>query len=62
MRDKIQEIVVQAVAGTKDITEAIDDLHNLTTTEYNKKCECGGGSEVIVTCEDCLYKMINEGN
>ena len=26
MRDKIQEIVVQAVAGTKDITEAIDQL------------------------------------
>jgi len=26
MRDKIQEVVVQAVAGTKDITEAIDQL------------------------------------
>jgi hypothetical protein len=26
MRDKIQEIVVQAVAGTKDLTEAIDQL------------------------------------
>lgn len=26
MRDKIQEIVVQAVAGTKDLTEAIDEL------------------------------------
>jgi len=26
MRDKIQEVVVQAVAGTKDLTEAIDQL------------------------------------
>lgn len=26
MRDKIQDIVVKAVAGTKDITEAIDEL------------------------------------
>jgi len=26
MRDKIQKIVVQAVAGTKDLTEAIDEL------------------------------------
>lgn len=39
MRDKIQEIVVQAVAGTKDITEAIDQLlllHNVTNSA-NKK-------------------------
>ena len=29
MRDKIRDIVVQAVAGTKDLTEAIDELHDL---------------------------------
>ncbi len=29
MRDKIRDIVVQAVAGTKDLTEAIDELDAL---------------------------------
>ena len=29
MRDKIRDIVVQAVAGTKDLTESIDELHAL---------------------------------
>lgn len=34
MRDKIRKIVVQAIAGTTDLTEAIDqlcDLHNVIT-------------------------------
>ena len=29
MRNKIRDIVVQAVAGTKDLTEAIDELDAL---------------------------------
>ncbi len=33
MRDKIQNIVTQAVAGTKDLTESIDELLALSNTD-----------------------------
>ena len=33
MRDEIREIVVQAVAGTKDLTQAIDELVELKSKE-----------------------------
>jgi len=60
MRDKIQKIVVQATAGTKDLTEAIDqlcDLHNVS------KCECGKISDDLIhICDDCLDRHTEEGN
>ena len=60
MRDKIRDIVVQAVAGTKDLTEAIDELHALLDDRqieqffceheevgYNKRCK--------EQCSDCNW-------
>ncbi len=40
MRDKIRDIVVQAVAGTKDLTEAIDELHDLLDDRQSEQLSC----------------------
>ena len=45
MRDKIQTIVTQAVAGTKDLTEAIDELFvlsDVSSMSPEQRCEKDG--------------------
>jgi len=61
MRDKIQKIVVQATAGTKDITDAIDELLILcgvvdTLCDY---CDIKKADNLV--CNDCLDTKVREG-
>ncbi len=44
MRDKIRDIVVQAVAGTKDLTEAIDELDALLDDRQSEQLKCGNNN------------------
>ena len=54
MRDKIQKIVVQAIAGTKDITEAIDELLLL--------CSVSGSTlgTMDANCDHDIDKLYNK--
>lgn len=47
MRDEIRQIVIQAIAGTKDLTEAIDELCVLSSVIYyvSEEFECNNNTE-----------------
>ena len=62
MRDKIRDIVVQAVAGTKDLTESIDELHALLDDRQSEQlfrlrdnCVNGVDDEVCRNSGICKY-------
>jgi hypothetical protein len=57
MRDKIQKIVVQAVAGTKDLTESIDQLLVLYNVSIEFRSKIG---KQIVELEQNKAKRIEE--
>lgn len=59
MRDIIRKIVIEAVAGTKDLTKAIDEIEALTKTDHS--CCKNPKGDVVPMCEDCLYKIAYEG-
>ena len=60
MRDKIRDIVVQAVAGTKDLTEAIDELDALLDDRQSEQFFCeheevGYNKRCKEQCSDCNW-------
>ena len=75
MREQIREIVIQAIAGTKDLTEAIDQLCVLSdvseSMEFKEEkpngsyyVECSNCGELthqrLIKCEHCgLTVLIN---
>ena len=59
-RKEIQNIVIKAIAGTIELTEAIDTLCN---NQVKINCECGETDEekLITICNTCSDKMVREG-
>ena len=59
MRDKIRQIVVQAIAGTTDLTEAIDQLCDLSNVSKcdTKKHEAYKKYDDDKYCKDCGKKL-----
>ena len=65
MRDEIREIVVQAVAGTKDLTQAIDELVDLKSNAVkferkSKPMQEGDMSHPNIDSYAGLWRFINE--